>query len=45
MHEALLSQLATLRLRGMAAALEEELARAEREGAPVAEVIERLFAA
>jgi DNA replication protein DnaC len=45
MHEALLSQLATLRLRGMAAVLEEELARAEREGAPVAKVVERLLAA
>ena len=45
MHEALLTQLATLRLRGMAAVLEEELARAEREGTPVAQVIERLFAA
>ena len=45
MHETLLTQLASLRLPGIAAVLDEELARAEREGTPVAEVIERLFAA
>ena len=45
MREALLTQLTALRLPGIAAVLEEELARAEREGTPVAEVIERLFAA
>jgi DNA replication protein DnaC len=45
MHETLLTQLASLRLPGIAAVLEEELARAEREGTPVADVIERLFAA
>jgi DNA replication protein DnaC len=45
MREVLLSQLTALRLRGIADVLEEELARAEREGTPVVDVIERLFAA
>ena len=36
MREALLTQLTALRLPGIAAVLEEELARAEREGTPVA---------
>jgi hypothetical protein len=45
MREQLLAQLTELRLRGMAAALEGELGRAEREGAPAAEVVGRLLAA
>lgn len=45
MREQLHQQLTQLRLRGMAAALDAELERAEREGAPPAEVIGRLLAA
>jgi len=45
MREQLHQQLTELRLRGMAAALDAELERAEREGAPPAEVIGRLLAA
>jgi DNA replication protein DnaC len=44
-REQIHAQLAQLRLRGMAAALDAELERAEREGAPPAEVIGRLLAA
>ena len=44
MREPLHQQLTQLRLRGMAAALDVELARAEREGAPPAEVIGRWLA-
>lgn len=45
MREQIHQQLTQLRLRGMAAALDAELERAEREGAPPAEVIGRLLAA
>jgi DNA replication protein DnaC len=45
MREQLHQQLTQLRLRGMAAALDAELERAEREGAPPAEVLARLLAA
>jgi len=45
MREPLLEQLAQLRLRGMAAVLDEELERAEHAGATPAEVIGRLLAA
>ena len=45
MRETLLTQLTALRLRGIAAVLDEELARAEREATPATELIQRLFAA
>jgi DNA replication protein DnaC len=45
MREQIHEQLTQLRLRGMAAALDAELERAERDGAPPAEVIGRLLAA
>jgi len=45
MRKPILEQLAQLRLRGMAAALDAELDRGEREGAAPAEVISRLLAA
>ena len=45
MHKSLLEQLAQLRLRGMAAVLDEELVRAEREGATPAELVGRLLTA
>lgn len=45
MHKQILEQLAQLRLRGMAAVLDEELARSEREGATPTEVVGRLLAA
>ncbi|HYN58735.1 MAG TPA: ATP-binding protein, partial [Rubrivivax sp.] len=45
MRKLIHEQLTQLRLRGMAAALEAELDRAEREGASPAEVISRLLAA
>ena len=45
MRKPIHEQLAQLRLRGMAAALDAELDRAEREGAAPAEVISRLLAA
>lgn len=45
MREQIHQQLTQLRLRGMAAALDAELERAEREGAPPAEVVGRLLAA
>jgi DNA replication protein DnaC len=45
MHEQIHEQLVELRLRGMAAALDAELERAEHEGSPPAEVIGRLLAA
>lgn len=45
MREQIHQQLTQLRLRGMAAALDAELERAEREGVPPAEVIARLLAA
>lgn len=45
MREPLHAQLAYLRLRGMAAVLDAELARAEREALPPATVLTRLFAA
>lgn len=45
MREQIHAQLARLRLRGIAAVLEAELDRAEREGAPPAEVVKRLLAA
>jgi DNA replication protein DnaC len=45
MREQIHAQLTQLRLRGMAAALEAELDRAEQEGAPAAEVVGRLLAA
>lgn len=44
-REQIHAQLTYLRLRGMAAALDAELERAEREGAPPAEVVGRLLAA
>ena len=44
-REQIHAQLAQLRLRGMDASLDAELERAEREGAPPAEVIGRLLAA
>jgi len=43
MNEKLHQLLADLRLKGMDLALEHELQRAEKEGAPVSEVIERLL--
>jgi DNA replication protein DnaC len=45
MHEPIHQQLAQLRLRGVAAALDAELERAEREGSSPAEVVGRLLAA
>jgi DNA replication protein DnaC len=45
MREQLHEQLTELHLRGMAGALDAELARAEREGAPPAELLARLLAA
>ena len=45
MRKPIHEQLAQLRLRGMAAVLEAELDRAEREGASPAEVISRLLSA
>jgi len=43
MNNKLHQLLADLRLKGMAQALDEELQRAEKEGAPVSEVIQRLL--
>src|SRR3970282_1032568 len=45
MRDPILEQLARLRLRGIDAALDAELDRAEAEGSPACEVIWRLFAA
>ena len=43
MNEKLHELLSNLRLKGMAGALDEEIHRAEEEGAPVSEVIYRLL--
>jgi len=43
MNERLHQLLADLRLKGVAQALDQELQRAEKEGAPVSEVIHRLL--
>jgi len=43
MNERLHQLIADLRLKGMAQALDQELQRAEKEGAPVSEVIQRLL--
>ena len=43
MNDKLHQLLADLRLKGMAQALDQELQRAEKEGLPVSEVIQRLF--
>ena len=45
MHEQIHEQLVALRLRGMAAALNAEFERADREGSPPSEVLWRLLAA
>jgi DNA replication protein DnaC len=43
MNEKLYELLAQLKLKGMAGALDQEISRAEREGAPVSEVVYRLL--